>query len=80
LAQVVAYVRLNPRALSNLRDEATTVTSRSFSLGVAWTVAVIGLYVSTAFLGGEAWPLLAGYSLQLIWGLLVFSRLLTFSN
>jgi hypothetical protein len=80
LIGVVNYVQLNPRVLDNLRNETTTVSNRSFSLGVAWVVAVIGLYVTAAVLGGEAWPLLAGFSLQLIWGLLVFSRLLTSSN
>jgi hypothetical protein len=77
LIRAVTFFRLTPGSLSNLRDQNTTVSTRSFAFAHAWSLATLGLYVTAVVLGGEAWPLLAGFSLQLIFGLMVFARLLT---
>ena len=42
--------------------------------------ALLLLYGGNLWLGGRAWPLIAGFSLQLLFGLWLFTRLLTRSN
>jgi hypothetical protein len=76
LVRVVGFFRFIPGSLSNLRDDTTTVSTASFAFAHAWSLAILGFYVTAVALGGEAWPLLAGFSLQLIFGLMTFARLL----
>jgi len=76
LMRVVSFARMSPVSLRNLRDKNTTVSTRSFAFAHAWSLAILVLYVTAVALGGEAWPLLAGFSLQLIFGLMTFARLL----
>jgi len=70
-----SYVGVNA-----FRDESTTVTPLSFAFANLVGFLSVGLYASAAVLGGEAWPLLAAFSLQLLLGLMVLSPLLTSSN
>lgn len=77
LVRAVSFFRIGPVSLSNLHDKDTTVSTRSFAFAHAWSLATLSLYVTAVALGGAAWPLLAGFSLQLIFGLMVFARLLT---
>jgi hypothetical protein len=70
-------LRFSHAGVSALRDESTTVTPRSFAFANSIGFLSVGLYVTAAVLGGEAWPLMAGFSLQLLLGLMVFSRILT---
>jgi hypothetical protein len=75
-AAFLPYVRVIPRAYSLARDPAATT-----SLGVVG-VAIAQLVVCLALLGGnlvwwhETWPLLIAFSIQLLWGLYLFARVL----
>jgi len=80
LIRVATFFRINRGILGSLRDPNTTISKNTYILGLAWNLLVLGLYVAAVVLGGEAWPLLAGLSLQLIFGLMVFARLLTSPN
>jgi hypothetical protein len=52
---------------------------------VGWTLALVLLYIAVslglhllnAIVWREAWPLVAAFSVQLVWGLWVFARILT---
>ncbi len=74
LIRAATFFRINRGILGNLRDPDTTISANSFLFGLAWSLVVLGFYVAAVAMGGEAWPLLAGFSLQLIFGLLVFAR------
>ena len=77
VAQIGRAAQTAPVAMTNLRDANTTISMRSYSFAYAIVLLTMGLYVTAVWLGGEAWPLMAGLSLLLILGLLVFARLLT---
>ena len=42
--------------------------------------ALLFFYGANLWIGGRAWPLIAAFSLQLLFGLWLFTRLLTRSN
>ncbi len=75
-AVLLPYFRVIPRAYSLALDPAVTT-----SFGVLG-VAASQLAVCVALLGGnlvwwrEPWPLLIAFSIQLLWGLYLFARIL----
>lgn len=47
---------------------------------IAYIIATFGLLTMNAIYWREAWPLAASFSLQLVWGLWLYSRILTRRN
>lgn len=75
--RAVTFIRMNSGIRRIVRDETTTVSRASFAIGLTWNLVILGFYLATVVLGGIAWPLVAGFALQLLYGLVVFARLLT---
>jgi len=48
-----------------------------FVVGVSYLVTVEALYLQNIFKGGDSSPLIAGFSLSLVYGLWMFTRLMT---
>ena len=56
--------------------KASTVDS-TFAVLIAYVAVGVGLLLLNVTVWREAWPLAAAFSVQLVWGLWVFSRILT---
>jgi hypothetical protein len=56
--------------------EASTVGS-TLALLIAYITVSLGLLFMNAVVWREGWPLVAAFSVQLVWGLWVFFRILT---
>ena len=62
------------------RDPKASIEPWAAHLASAFFATLLFLYGGNLWLGGEAWPLLAGFSLQLLFGLWLFTRILTRPN
>lgn len=80
LVVALSSLRRFPAFFRAARDpDTTTEMSLVASVATAMT-AVGGLFLASALLGGALWSLLAGYSIQLLVGVVVFARLLNRAN
>lgn len=77
LAQGVLWFRGVQSAIQNYRHpDSTTGLAFIFALS-GFLVTTVSLYASVAFLGFGSWALVAGFSIQLLFGVFMFWRLLT---
>ena len=80
LVVALGSVRRFPAFFRAARDpDTTTETALVASIATAMAAAA-GLFLLSALLGGVLWCLLAGYSIQLLVGVVVFARLLNRAN
>jgi len=59
-------------------EASTSLATLSILIGYIFTS--FGLLAMNAAYWREAWPLAAAFSIQLVWGLWLFSRILTHRN
>ena len=76
---VLAVARI-PYTYRLVRDPDASLEPWAAHLASLYFATLLLLYGLNLWLGGEAWPLLAGFSLQLLFGLWLFTRLLTRSK
>ncbi len=68
------------RTFSLAKDPEVSTTFWLIALNLAQAAAVLGLFVGNLIVWREAWPLIAGFSLQLSWALFLFARIMTHRN
>ena len=73
----LSHLLLMPRAYRLAIDPKASAVGSTFALLVTYVAVSLGLLLLNATVWREAWPLVAAFSVQLVWGLWVFSRILT---
>jgi hypothetical protein len=71
------HLWIMPRAYRLAIDPKASTLGSTFALLVVYVAVSLGLLLLNATVWREAWPLVAAFSVQLVWGLWVFSRILT---
>ncbi len=61
-------------------DPEVSTTFWLIRLTLAIFATTLGLFVGNLIVWREAWPLIAGFSLQLSWSLFLFARIMTRRN
>jgi hypothetical protein len=69
-----------PVAAALARDPEATTSIRVVVVGYAQGVACVATLVGNFLFWRDAWPLFAVFSVQLTWGLYLFSRILIRKN
>jgi len=77
---VFFFLKVLPHAYSLARDPEASTSPFIAHLGTVVYGAGIFLFAGNFLVWGEAWPLLAGSSIHLGWGIFLFARVLTQRN
>jgi hypothetical protein len=77
---VFSFVKVFPQVVALARDPHASTSTFIALVGTLLFAASICFYAANFILWGEAWPLLAGSSVLLGWGLFLFARILTHRN
>ena len=72
--------RVQPQAYALARDPDASTSIGIFSVASAQNVVSMCLLAGNFIAWREAWPLFGAFSIQLTWGLFLFSRILTQRN
>jgi len=73
----LAHLRIVPTAYRLAIDPEASTLGSTLALLIAYVAVSLGLLLMNAAVWREAWPLVAAFSVQLVWGLWVFFRILT---
>ena len=73
----LAHLRLVPIAYRLAIDPEASTVGSTLALLIAYIAVSLGLLLMNAAVWREGWPLVAAFSVQLVWGLWVFFRILT---
>jgi hypothetical protein len=71
---------ITPRAYALSRNVHTTTSTAIISLGIIQALLSVALLLGNAVVWRTTWPLFAASSVQLLWALLLFARLLVRPN
>ncbi len=71
---------VTPGAYAFAREAGTTTSTGIVTLGTIQALVSVFLLVGNAVMWRTAWPLFAASSIQLLWALLLFARLLVRPN
>lgn len=71
---------LTPHAYQMARDDASTTSLGIVTIGTIQALLTLALIFGNAILWRTDWPLFAAASIQLLWSLLLFARLLVRPN
>ena len=71
------HLLIIPRAYRLAIDPKASTVGSTLALLVVYVAVSLGLLLVNAIVWREAWPLVAAFSVQLVWGLWAFSRILT---
>ncbi len=74
------FYRTLPQGYTLARDPDASTSIRVFALASAQNVVSVCLLAGNFIAWREAWPLFGAFSIQLTWGLFLFSRILTQRN
>lgn len=73
----LSHLLIMPRAYRLAIDPMASTVGSTLALLMVYVAVSLGLLLLNATVWREAWPLVAAFSVQLVWGLWVFSRILT---
>ena len=76
----IAGIPLLMAAYRTVKDPDIVAPSWVFVIGIAYLVSLETLYVQNLFNRGESSPLIAAFSLSLVYGLWMFTRLMVRHN
>jgi hypothetical protein len=76
----IAGMPLLLAAYRTVKDPQIVAPIWVFIFGIAYLVIIEALYVHNLFRGGESGPLIAAFSLSLVYGLWMFTRLMVRHN
>ena len=74
------FYRVQPQAYALARDPAASTSIPVFAFASAQNLVSVCLLAGNFIVWREAWPLFGAFSIQLIWGLFLFARILTQRN